>query len=600
MVHPLLAKKNLTFNKFLSSLEPPVSNKQFVRLADKFLEGDHWYKGIGYIGPIPTDSAGFPDQSAIFKILKTFVSRNVVKETMRRGVTGLLGNEPAWLVTDKTIEQELSNQKDSNTEIEKRKADILKKIDQFIEQTTEPVTDDPNSAPEPGVDKDPEISDTKPPNETVILAETLLKTFWQNSDAMEEVKRAVTKRLVRGYGVVRIYIPDKYFSSETGELTEQVDLQEAIDLIKIEFCDEARVLDHQGDKLAIIAKKDEDRESLSKTKELEISFVDDDNKTWIASLVQNKARSQQSNTELDRLRDKYIKESSDDTDRIGKNIAKIAKLSTPLELGGRLTSFEISGESYCTDQLIQNNKLLNLNLTMSGNTTVEAGFSELALTNVELAREDPDDPNSPIKTIKRGGGVINNFMGVIDRDEDGNEKTLSPSVHYKDPAPTDTFIKGRDMAYTNCLEETSQLYVKITGDATATAVSRIQAREEFLLRMEDFKPDIDRLGSWLLITVLNLCANLAGTPDIFNNITVNFECRLSAGKLTPEERRQIVSEVKDGVRSMESARMLLGIYDPIAEQDKIELELYGNLLRQVVTQSVTNRVTPNTENSLEK
>jgi len=88
---------------FMAAIKAPSESARFVRLADAFLKGDHWYKGLGYIGPIPTDTNGKDAQDIIQKIHKTFVSRNVTKETMRRGVTGLLGNEPAWMVTDKTL-----------------------------------------------------------------------------------------------------------------------------------------------------------------------------------------------------------------------------------------------------------------------------------------------------------------------------------------------------------------------------------------------------------------------------------------------------------------------------------------------------------------
>lgn len=66
--------------------------KRHVR---RFVEGDHWQKGEGWVGPhIPSGAEGY--QKVMEEIEKAFTSRNAIAEVIDRHVGGVVGIEPTW------------------------------------------------------------------------------------------------------------------------------------------------------------------------------------------------------------------------------------------------------------------------------------------------------------------------------------------------------------------------------------------------------------------------------------------------------------------------------------------------------------------------
>lgn len=71
-------------------------NKSPLAAANrKFIEGDHWQNGDGWIGPAPQSTEeGYSETMA--QISRAFISRNVIAEVVERHVGGVLGREPSW------------------------------------------------------------------------------------------------------------------------------------------------------------------------------------------------------------------------------------------------------------------------------------------------------------------------------------------------------------------------------------------------------------------------------------------------------------------------------------------------------------------------
>lgn len=65
---------------------------------EAFYRGDHWQNGLGWSGPM-LESTHRLYQETMVQIRRGFVSKNVVKEIVGRHVAGVVGREPAWVVT---------------------------------------------------------------------------------------------------------------------------------------------------------------------------------------------------------------------------------------------------------------------------------------------------------------------------------------------------------------------------------------------------------------------------------------------------------------------------------------------------------------------
>jgi hypothetical protein len=214
---------------------------------------------------------------------------------------------------------------------------------------------------------------------------------------------------------------------------------------------------------------------------------------------------------------------------------------------------------------------MNLALTCAGFSLVDNGFGEMTLTNVQLETETvvgPDGAKLEVpKQIRRGGGVVNNFVGIEEVDENGTITRATPQVNFREPSSIQVFKDGRDMAYMSCLEEASQLYALISGDATASGESRIQALADFLLRISKYKSEVDEIGSWLLTVMVKWASQLSGQE--VQNFNVVFDSRVHVANLSSDEKTTVMAMRKDGVISRETERILLGIDDPVLEEELI-------------------------------
>ena len=276
--------------------------------------------------------------------------------------------------------------------------------------------------------------------------------------------------------------------------------------------------------------------------------------------------------------------------------------AAPLDLGGRLTIYEMTRAALITPQVRQLQALLNMALTMLGRNVVLAGFLERILLNVQLpgvyegegaARRFVPD------TFRVGAGTTNALMGATYVDEQGITRMASPSVVYRDPVPVDTFKATKEEAYTAILEETDQLHAQISGDATASGESRKQARADFEQSLLDTQAQLNRAGRWLLETVLAMGAAFAGTPGRFAELRAVFECRVDAGPMAADELR-LLSELSGSQQllSRETAMARVGVDDVDAEQERIASEEEAKQARALAIAQAQAEIAPPTGNGV--
>lgn len=112
----------------------------------------------------------------------------------------------------------------------------------------------------------------------------------------------------------------------------------------------------------------------------------------------------------------------------------------------------------------------------------------------------------------------------------------------------------------------------MSGDGSASAVSRVQARADYLNSLLLTKTELDAALRWLLETALAMASYFAGLPGRYSDLRIFASCKVDTGPLTPEERRVIIEEYQAGQRSRESTMYLLGVEDVDAEIARIEAE----------------------------
>lgn len=255
----------------------------------------------------------------------------------------------------------------------------------------------------------------------------------------------------------------------------------------------------------------------------------------------------------------------------------VATDSDPLELNGNLLIYEMSREALITAQVNQNQALWNMTRTMRTRNVQRGGFPQKDYINVQ----PPTDESGNAMPHKEGPGVVNYAQSTILTDKEGefftdqtgNPTVLPATISYRDPVKVETFEQTEQSAYRAILEEVSQLYVLMSGDATSSGESRIQARADFVMSLLDTKTQIDAAGRWLLETALALASHLAGQAGRFKGLRCAFESRLDPGPLTAEERARIAEEVEKKLMSRQTAMSLLGREDPDSEMTQIELEM---------------------------
>jgi hypothetical protein len=245
-----------------------------------------------------------------------------------------------------------------------------------------------------------------------------------------------------------------------------------------------------------------------------------------------------------------------------------------IPMGGQLPMFEMKREALITVQVQQAQRALNLAESMIPRTAVTSGFMERLLIDLQ----SPADPEviDGIETgrwIPRpfytGAGTTNFLQSSEYLDEEGRMQRASGSAHYKDPVAADGPIKASDKHYKAILEEIGQIHALISGDATASAISRITARIEYLGTLWLTSGEVEAQMRFILDTVLLLAEAIANKPGLYTSVIKgSAQCRLDVGPISAEERTALEASIGKTM-SQETAMKILGVDDVDGEKSKM-------------------------------
>jgi hypothetical protein len=523
-------KENFRYSDFSGYINEAKRRNKIMSSSRNMYGGDMWDHGRGYIGPLPVedDNAGI-----IFaNIRRQFTSRNIIAEVVDRQVDALLSKSPDWKIFDK-----------------KKVSDAPKNV----RTVRAPKSNEPVAVSQTLNEED------QTENEKITEAEKVLSAIWLEAKLGDSMKESLTNFLVTGRGLLRIYISKEFEKKkEAGKI---VTLEDAAKYIRIQAVDPGlgRVLDDDGEKLSIV---EVGKKTKTTNKQVEISFVDEDDFTYVGTIDQSGAVKTEYN------------ENEEVSDIIAK-LREVADLSSPYQLKRRITTDEIYGDAFVTDSMLQNNRALNLNLSLGVGVLIESGYAEMVMTNVALETDTETDPADSAKTVKRpkgllrGPGIINNLIGEQTTNAEGEVNFQQPSVMFKEPSPLTTFLQGESLYEMQILKEAKQIHVRLNNEADPSGESRIQSRQDHVKKSKKYKPTVDRHGSWACNTVLDLVASAADKDGYFSDIEVIFDSKIDAGELSAAEQDIVIARYEHDLISRETAMVLLGTEDPLVEIDLI-------------------------------
>jgi hypothetical protein len=464
-----------------------------------FYDGDHWQGGAGWIGPKPGPSEPGAAQ-VIAQILSGFTSRNVIAEVVQRHANGLVGREPKWSLG---VRRDLAED------------------------------EEPNDAEQALIDE----------------AEALLTEWWNDRGMHELFQQLVCTALHQRRGLLRIYVPEGRLrrfartvqntdgsTAEVSELRAQApDIERALGMVYV---------DSPHPNNAVVADDPLTAEPVG----VHLLKLDD----------------------VDYV-DLYFVQRNEDLTlgaTVHRRTGGAASSDMTYELGGRLLVGQLERPLLVTTQVQQQQRAVNLAESMIPRNLVMAGFLERVIRGAQMPGTWVDDETAVggkrwvPGEYNTGPGTVNWLQPVVVKDAEGKPHLSNPDITYREPTSPKHAIEGGLAHYTSILHEVDQLHHQISGDATASGVSRVEARVDFLHSLRRTQTPTERLGRWVLEAVLALAEAIAGTPGKYTrDLRADFACRLFLGQLTAEEQLALVSMVESGLLPREDAMALLGVDD---------------------------------------
>lgn len=492
----------------------PDKKSSWLKANIAFYEGDHWQNGKGWSGPmLPADHEKYRDTQA--KVQAGFCSVNAIAEVVDRHVTGVAGRLPIYnAVVRRPLE--------ADEEATEEEQALIQEAEALI---TSWMGGGHGVAPR---SLDSEKIKLCAPHEVLQLA--------------------ITSMLLSRRGSLRLFVtPAAVQVDEQGQAAVEVaGIEDAIGKIFVHHpgpTNAAVVVDEERLEAGGVYVYKEDGDGTTARLLAELSYLDPD-----------PGASGQGRTVI----------------RIVDNDGKVQQ-EIALDLGGRLTIYEMERQLLVNEQVRQNQKALNKAYTMSSRNLDQGGFLERLFLNAQMPGTWSNGVFTP-QPMEIGPGTANFLSGVEIKQTDGTRTLATPNVVYRDPVSPETFIKSADHSYRAILAGTDQLHVLIAGEAAPSGEARSRAKDDFKRSLLLTKSEVDAAVSWLLETVLALAAELSGQAGRYESLRITADCQLDLGVVSSQEQQLAIDAHKGGILSRETAMRRCGVVDPAAEAALIDAE----------------------------
>lgn len=384
---------------------------------------------------------------------------------------------------------------------------------------------------------------TKEEKRLIDEAEAFLTEWWDKRNVAEKMEDYVATALWANAATARLYVPQGLLTDATlgdGRRTKAIraaSMEEALDLVHLMHPDPQQSAVYTDPdtmrQLGIYLWKDENDED-----HMELAWVDP----------------------------------------LGMTILQVDEGYFPLNYGGRIPMYMMQHPGLINDAVLQNQRALNLALSITPRNVVTGGFLERVLLNAQMPGDwEYDEAGNRIKFIPEpyitGSGTTNFVRGIDYTDEDGKTHITNPSVNWRDPIDVKPAIEAKDAHYLNILDEVEQAHILTTSSQFQSGKSKEQARAGFMASINTTRKRADACGRWTLETALAMAEQFSGQPGLYTSkLRAVFNSRPDYGPLAADERREYTEAMEKGVMSRERVMYLSGIDDVDAEIAKINTE----------------------------
>lgn len=483
--------------------------------TEKFYDGDHWQDGDGWIGPTP-----FADQDKVIEDVMAdletrFVSKNVIREMIKRHVRGVAGRDPVWSF------------------------DVRRPMPAGTKRTAA---------------------------EDKLIAEVAdaIDVWYKKRRIHQSVKENASMSCRGGKGLYRIYTPAGLTvkKDDISGVPRAKTLAEALEYIYVStpsLNDAAIYTDEETQlELGVLVYNPMDTSTLQPSAQevIEFTYLDGrrplaDSKTILRrregsepdQQVEYPLGGRLTMIEIDRtepLIDKQIHESQK-----ALNLA-ISMLPRTMVTAGFL-------------------ERIFLDAMMPG----EWDYDE----------EGNRKPGTFKPSKHWTGAGTTAYMRGIDFDpKEGETQIKDPKVVFREPVDPSGAIKAAQFHYLQMLEMGNQAHIVLTGEAIVSGKSREQARADYDSSLQDTKGPLEEGSAQLLDTVLAMAETFMNAPGRYTiPLRATFRCHIYTGPISWEERKQNDESVKAGTMSVQSAIQQSGNPDADAEVAQIASERNDNM-----------------------
>lgn len=379
-----------------------------------------------------------------------------------------------------------------------------------------------------------------------------VNAWWTNKNVHSEIRKYVQNRTAHGKACLRIYIP-KGLITKVGEKYKLnvSNFEEALEKIYVKAHEPENYIDgcdeDFGEKYSVVRLKADDsplEENSTNDYDYEICFVDKNKQTILRTL--NK-EGQKQKISLDLKGKSLIFINGEYTDAI---------VSPTIKMQQKAVNHAKTGESLA---------LSNIN------------FPETTFIDVELPTEKVLQPSGKYEeklSLRSGWGVMRKLYSKIVSDAEGGDRPLSGQMIQRQPTDPKYFASVADNNTRDMHQEAGMLYIYLADSEYASGDAKLEAMADYLILLVDYQTEIDTIGRWLLETVILLAARFSNQNGDADKFEVTFSSKLTMGRLTVEERRLMIEEVKARLRSIRSYMVKAKVSDdPDSEITSIQQEI---------------------------
>lgn len=501
-------------NMIPGAVEAPVVQPHLIARA--FVNGDHWQGGSAWIGPRPDPTMNDSQlyNLSMMEIARQFVSQNAIAEVVDRHMNGVVGVIPQWGLTPVRALAE---------------------------------GDEPNAEEQALIDE----------------GEALLTQWWDDRQVHEMLQEYVLTLLLSERAAARVFVPRgkvrrRPVQGATPAPGEAVPTEPTLEAAGVEEALRVIWVEHPPPERATLATDEDTKERVGIT-----LFERNDALQPLLRVIAE-----------DRAEITFLKGDDARPMTVVRMLDKENATEIELDIGGRLTLFEGRRPLFCTPQMWQQQKALNLALSMSPRTVVTAGFLERTILNAQMPGKWITDSSGEKVWVPdpyfAGPGVTNALTGIVTTDDKGNKTVTTPQIDHRPPVPTEPLFAAATGHYTAILAEAKQMHVLAVQNTQASGKTHEQARADFRTSLLRTKSVVDSLGIWMLGGVLALAEYIGGEPGRFTSkLRPIFSCHLDVGPVTADVRVALNDSVAKGTLSRETAIMESGVVDSDAELTKL-------------------------------